>query len=293
MYACALFQGGIETRDNRALSSWGGSMCGRFTSERRQQHKESSTMPDRRGHRGPHPKDRELFDPKNWPKLQQAASEICWLLDRGYPPAASLKLVGDRHQLVERQRTAIARCACSADDARRRREHRVPAERLAGETLWIGGYNVLVSIEAALSGGVILRARDGSFRDLVSMHGTYRKVAETVPAIRLLGAVIADSGVARCHWWLDRPVSNSGRLMQLLTDVADEEMLGLAYRWLCQQRARDDIVRGAADLGVDLDEHIQFVIDSLAGISGELGLTGESTHRRGVGGHASIARSGN
>jgi putative nucleotidyltransferase with HDIG domain len=35
---------------------------------------------------------------------------------------------------------------------------------------------------------------------------------------------------------------------------------------------REDIVRGAADLGVDLDEHIQFVIDAMTGIAGELGL---------------------
>ncbi len=35
---------------------------------------------------------------------------------------------------------------------------------------------------------------------------------------------------------------------------------------------RDDIRRGAEDLGVDLDEHIQFVIDALQGIAGELGL---------------------
>ena len=36
--------------------------------------------------------------------------------------------------------------------------------------------------------------------------------------------------------------------------------------------SRDNIVRGAADLGVDLDEHIQFVIDAMAGIARELGL---------------------
>jgi predicted hydrolase (HD superfamily) len=30
---------------------------------------------------------------------------------------------------------------------------------------------------------------------------------------------------------------------------------------------RDDVVRGAADLGVDLDEHIQFCIDALAAAS--------------------------
>jgi putative nucleotidyltransferase with HDIG domain len=35
---------------------------------------------------------------------------------------------------------------------------------------------------------------------------------------------------------------------------------------------RDDIVRGAADLGVDLDDHIQFVIVALQGIARDLGL---------------------
>jgi putative nucleotidyltransferase with HDIG domain len=35
---------------------------------------------------------------------------------------------------------------------------------------------------------------------------------------------------------------------------------------------RDDIVRGAADLGVDLDEHIDFCIAALQGIASELGL---------------------
>ena len=35
---------------------------------------------------------------------------------------------------------------------------------------------------------------------------------------------------------------------------------------------RDDIDRGTADLGVDLDEHIQFVIEALATIAPQLGL---------------------
>ncbi len=41
---------------------------------------------------------------------------------------------------------------------------------------------------------------------------------------------------------------------------------------------RDDIVRGAADFGVDLSEHIQFVIDALKPHAEELGIA------RGVGG---------
>ena len=35
---------------------------------------------------------------------------------------------------------------------------------------------------------------------------------------------------------------------------------------------RDDVIRGAEELGVDLDEHIAFVIDALRPISAELGL---------------------
>jgi putative nucleotidyltransferase with HDIG domain len=37
---------------------------------------------------------------------------------------------------------------------------------------------------------------------------------------------------------------------------------------------RDDIINGARDLGVDLDEHIAFCIEALKGIAGRLGLDG-------------------
>jgi len=37
---------------------------------------------------------------------------------------------------------------------------------------------------------------------------------------------------------------------------------------------RDDIVNGAADLGVDLEEHIDFCIEAMKGVAEELGLDG-------------------
>jgi len=41
--------------------------------------------------------------------------------------------------------------------------------------------------------------------------------------------------------------------------------------------SREDIVQGAQDLGVELDEHIQFVIDAMARIADQLGLRGGQT----------------
>jgi putative nucleotidyltransferase with HDIG domain len=43
-------------------------------------------------------------------------------------------------------------------------------------------------------------------------------------------------------------------------------------RGFARNVSRDDIARGATDFGVDLTEHIQFVIDAMKPIAGELGL---------------------
>ena len=149
-------------------------------------------------------------------------SDLSWLFDHQYACKSALKLVGDRHELTQRQRMAVMRCACSDAARERRGAGRVTPVQLAGEELLLDGYNVLTTIEAALAGGVILSARDGCFRDLASVHGTYRKVAETHPAIELLGSWIASQRLARCVWYLDRPVSNSGRLKTILREYAEQ-----------------------------------------------------------------------
>ncbi len=179
-------------------------------------------MPDHRKHRGPHPEDQQLFAEENVPRLREATNDLAWLFNRGYASTSALKIVGDRYSLVARQRTAVARCTCSDVAAKRRQRHQIRAGQLEGRALWIDGYNVLTSLEAALSGGVILHARDGCYRDMASMHGSYRKVEETIPALHILGELLAEWNVSGCRWLLDRPVSNSGRLKTMLEEIAEQ-----------------------------------------------------------------------
>ena len=87
----------------------------------------------------------------------------------------------------------------------------------------IDGFNLLTTIEAAFAGGVLLRGRDECLRDMASVHGSYRKVAETTPAIRAIGQFLGESPPELCTWWLDRPVSNSGRVSQLIMAIAQAE----------------------------------------------------------------------
>lgn len=177
-------------------------------------------MPDRRTHRGPHPDDAVDFAPASWPWLLAAVEHLSWLLSRGYAGRSALKLVGDRFNLSERQRIAVRRSACSDESLTCRGAHRVGLEAVRGRRILLDGYNVLTTVEAALAGGVILAARDGCFRDLASMHGTFRQVSETVPAAELIGSVLAELAANPVTWYLDRPVSNSGRLKTSILETA-------------------------------------------------------------------------
>jgi len=186
-----------------------------------------SSVPDSRTHRGPDPRDAAAFGPSSWPALRAAVSDLSWLLGRGYTPVSALKLVGDRGNLTERQRQAVRRAACSDETRARREASRATAEELAGCFLVIDGFNVLTTIEAALGGAVVLLCRDATYRDIAGVHGTYRKVAETLPALETVASVLGGLAVRRVGWLFDRPVSNSGRVRSLVLQTAAEH----AYHW--------------------------------------------------------------
>jgi hypothetical protein len=171
-------------------------------------------VPDTRKHRGPGPRDSTWFGPDARPDLVAAVADLSWLLSRRYAESSSLKLVGDRYRLVERQRVAVMRSACSDESLARRHANRLC--KLRGQHLRIDGFNLILTLESALGGGIVLGGRDGCFRDLASVYGTYRRVEETQPALVLAARWLDVWGVGRCTWFLDAPVSNSGRLAAMI-----------------------------------------------------------------------------
>jgi len=115
---------------------------------------------------------------------------------------------------------AVSRCTCSADAVQHRCRLQIPPAELRGRELWLDGYNVLTLLESALSGGVVLLGRDGCCRDIAGVHRRYRKVTETAPVLQMIGETVTGWGVTCCRWWLDKPVSNSGRLKTFISNTA-------------------------------------------------------------------------
>lgn len=174
--------------------------------------------------RGKHPKDEASFHPDRVPDLLAASCDLAWLKSGGYADPSSLKLTGDRYSLDARQRSAVARSTCSDEQLVGRKKLLVGHENIKGGTIYIDGFNLLTSIEAALGDGILLIGRDGFLRDMSSMHGNYRVLDDTEAAIKIIHRFLAGFEPGKIHWFLDTPVSNSGRLKSKILDLADVEV---------------------------------------------------------------------
>lgn len=167
--------------------------------------------------RGYEPKDATEFGPRSLDKLNAAAQELRFLLNRGYDVKSASTFIGNHHLLSERQRLALARIT-STDAAltERRRKELLQAP----EELVLDGFNTVITLEVALSGSLLLAGMDGTVRDLAGLRGTYRIVDKTVKAVELLLSRLETLGVKRALFYLDQQVSNSGRLRALLLEKA-------------------------------------------------------------------------
>ena len=170
--------------------------------------------------RGYDPEDERWFSEAAIDRLRLAQQECRWLLDRGYPFSSVIKLVGDHHQLSVRQRNALQRATASSSELERRLSTQLPLAAAVGRCLSIDGFNLVITLETALSGSVLILGADGVLRDLAGLRGTYRVIDQTEQALHLLGQTFRRLQVAGVCFYLDAPVSNSGRLRQTLFEQA-------------------------------------------------------------------------
>lgn len=168
--------------------------------------------------RGGHPDDGLLFGPDAAARLRVALEEVAWLLGRGYPLRTAVRTVGDHHQLAARQRLALQRAACSEAQRASRLARRAPASSLRDAEANVDGFNLIITLEVALSGGLLVRGPEGVLRDLAGLRGSYAPIPETDAAIDLLGGALSAAGAARARVLLDAAVPSSGKLRARLLE---------------------------------------------------------------------------
>lgn len=153
--------------------------------------------------------------------LYEAGTDLYYLLNRGYKIKGASVFIGNHFMLSERQRLALVRGVSSKENIQRRREKELTG-MLEGCVVNIDGFNTIITLEVALSDSLLLKCMDGTIRDLAALRGTYRLIDKTELAIKKIGEALEEKKVKKALFYLDSPVSNSGRLKVKIQELLKE-----------------------------------------------------------------------
>ncbi|MCM1505995.1 MAG: DUF434 domain-containing protein [Ruminococcus flavefaciens] len=159
------------------------------------------------------------FSIEKLPLLKQAGSDVYYLMNRDYPIRNVITFVGNHYQLSERQRTALSRIVSSEISIKSRKDRELSESDVSGQTLYIDGFNIIITLETAFSDSTLFECMDGTVRDLAGLRGSYRLIDKTDIALQTLADTLTELNIKKAVFYLDKPVSNSGRLKQKILDA--------------------------------------------------------------------------
>lgn len=166
--------------------------------------------------------DKRWFSEKELVRLKKAHEEIKWLLDRDYKLDTLITFVGDKYQFSLRQRNALKRCTCSTAQENLRKSKEININEISDKVINIDGFNLIITLEVALSKGTLIIGNDNNIRDLAGLRGTYKLIDKTDLALDLLYKFLKSKKVKQINFFLDSPVSNSGNLKVKILYYSDK-----------------------------------------------------------------------
>lgn len=135
-----------------------------------------------------------------------AVNDYFYLLNRGYPEKAALKLVGDRHRLSGNQRNCLYRGITSEVKARQRKSKLI--QDIKNQVIHIDGYNMLFTIMNYLLGKTLFIANDGLLRDSGESYGKIENNKIFSRASKLALGYLSDNRPGHLTIYLDSTVKN-------------------------------------------------------------------------------------
>ena len=155
-------------------------------------------------------------------------------MDRGYPKDSAVRFVSNHHRLAIEERFILMRVIVRSDVAQARRSRMLELEDLKDQTIFIDGYNVLITTESVLEGYPVYSCDDGLLRDSRGIFRSYKTSYITALALKRILDLLVLAGPAKTEVLLDQQMSRSGELADLIRGM-------MAQRHLCgtARTARD------------------------------------------------------
>lgn len=149
--------------------------------------------------------------------LAEAYRDLRYLLNRGYRKSVALDFVANHYRLSLEERHLLARCVFPEGWVERVGKKLLKPEDIAGRTLAVDGFNVLITLESLVEGRAIL-CEDGLVRDLKYV-GKYRLNESTERLLREIAEALKALGVKGAVFFYGKNTPKSG-LVRALTEKA-------------------------------------------------------------------------
>lgn len=149
--------------------------------------------------------------------LKKAATDIRYLLDKGYPPKSAVGFVCDHYRLDGDSRHILSRTVIAGPICEKRRQKFLPCDKIRGEDIIIDGYNIIIGVEAILEKKAIL-CDDGVVRDIKGVSRNFRTSGNTHKAIELILLFLKEKSPSQVYFIFDSQISRSGVLAKMLCE---------------------------------------------------------------------------
>ena len=169
--------------------------------------------------------DKRWFSQKELSILTKAKEEVEWLINREYKLDPVVTFISNRYQFSNRQRDCIKRVVWTNEQKEIRKSKVLSIDKLSEGTIYIDGFNLIITLEVALSKGTLIVGSDDNIRDLAGLRGTYKVINKTEEALNLIYKFLEENNCKSVIFYLDSPVSNSGNLKyKILECVKDRNI---------------------------------------------------------------------
>ena len=145
--------------------------------------------------------------------LVNAARDLKFLLDRGYPKKYALDFVSNHYLLSKEMRNLLSRLVYSREAAVKRCKKLVLPSQINARTIVIDGFNVLITVEAMLRGHTLFIGNDCIVRDLEKSHGKYKLSELTEIALFLIILKLKELNPSGMIFLFDSQVSHSKKIL--------------------------------------------------------------------------------
>ncbi|MCK4406743.1 MAG: DUF434 domain-containing protein, partial [Bacteroidales bacterium] len=157
--------------------------------------------------------------------FQTAVNDYLLLLDKKYPQKAILKLIGDRYALNGTERSMLYRGITTSKNAEKRAKKLISEKNIINQPIHIDGYNVLITIGSYLNGNLVFIGNDRYLRDASEIHGKIFRTELFERAVILILVYLEKLKVSEINFYLDQPVSFSGKLSQKINKIIKDYYL--------------------------------------------------------------------